>query len=111
MFNSIALNSATQPYAFDSLARFSWRLHSHLNINPNGIIQLNIRTYIAQGELLSRKNKQIICISLIYFYLKNTITSHDYTTSAIHTENCAEIVLADVIEILGAYCCLMECKH
>ncbi|KRX42980.1 hypothetical protein T02_16121 [Trichinella nativa] len=55
----MALNSATQPYAFDRLARFSWRLHSQLNINPNGII---------------------ICISLIYFYLKNTITSHDYTT-------------------------------
>ncbi|KAL1235430.1 Integrin beta-like protein [Trichinella spiralis] len=34
----MALNSAIQPYAFDGLARFSWRLHSQLNINLNGII-------------------------------------------------------------------------
>ncbi|KRX77347.1 hypothetical protein T06_6216 [Trichinella sp. T6] len=55
---SMALNSVTQPYAFDRLARFSWRLHSQLNINPNGII-VNVEFSLIYAIILNFIKKQV----------------------------------------------------
>ncbi|KRY40432.1 hypothetical protein T01_13921 [Trichinella spiralis] len=57
----MALNSAIQPYAFDGLARFSWRLHSQLNINLNGIIvkSYELRDLISEYYALSFINSKL----------------------------------------------------